>query len=390
MSLPVRTFLVYYGEISLKKANRPHFEGRLIRNIQRAARGLGVGAVKRLYGRLQVDQLASQDPEALVARLQRVYGITHIDPVERLPLDLDAVEEAALREVEPGGFASFAVRCKRINKQFPLGSQEICVRLGNAIGVKSQARVDLAEPERVFHVLVLNREIYLYHRQYPGPRGLPVGVGGRVLSLLSGGIDSPVAAELMMKRGIHPVFVHFHSSPFTDRSSVDKTIELAEIICRDRIGTTLHIMSLGALQKQIVAEAPAAYRVILYRRYMLRLAERMARKRKCLGLVTGENLGQVSSQTLQNQYVLDRTTTMPIYRPLLTYDKQEIIDLARVMGTFEISIEPHADCCSFLMPRRPVTHARLRDVCEIEEKLALNERLLEVYEAAEVVDIGKR
>lgn len=372
----------------MKKGNRPYFEQRLIKNMQRSLRGLGVKAVRRLFGRLAVEQDPAHDPQELIARLQRTYGIAHIDPVRPHPLDYDTVRDAIVAKAKEGGFESFAVRVKRVNKEFPHKTLELERMIGAEIAQATGVRVDLTNPDRVFRLLILNKAIYTYEERIPGPGGLPIGVGGRVAVMLSGGIDSPVAAELVMKRGCSPVFVHFHSAPFTDQSSVDKAVELADTICKGRIAAEVHSIPFGELQQKIVASAPSPYRVLLYRRYMIRLAEQVTRKRRCKALVTGESLGQVASQTLENLTVLDRTGKLPILRPLLCYDKQEIIEIAERIGTFELSIEAHSDCCSFLMPPHPITNALTQDVEEIEETLDLDALLKNAYETREVIPVG--
>ena len=385
----MQRFLIHYAEIGLKKSNRSHFEGRLIHNIYHAARGLGVSAVRRLYGRMLLETNPNAAPaEAIVERLQRVYGIAHIEPVTAVGLDLAAAREVVTKWGAAGGFESFAVRTRRVNKDFPHSTYEISCDLGKAIGDASGARVDLDNPERVFDVIVLNREIFLYHERFEGPGGLPVGTAGRVALLLSGGIDSPVAGERMLRRGCSLEFIHFHSAPYTDASSREKAVELAGKLVEHRQDASVHLVPIGALQQRIVSEAPSAYRVILYRRYMLRLAERIAIRRKCKAMATGESIGQVASQTLENLSVLDRTVHMPILRPLITYDKVEIVSVAREIGTYPISIEPGDDCCSFLLPPKPVTAARFREVVQIEVKLEIDELLREAYNASERVRVG--
>jgi thiamine biosynthesis protein ThiI len=383
-----RTYLVHYNEIGLKRGNRPFFERVLIQNIQHALRGLSVIAVRRLYGRLRVDQHERGDRQELERRLGRVHGVAHILPAERFGWDLDRVEAKLGEWAGEGGFASFAVRARRLEKSFPLRSHDLQVRLGALVGARSGARVDLESPERTFHLVVLNREIFLHHRRIDGPGGLPVGTAGRVLVMLSGGIDSPVAAERMMRRGCHIQFVHFHSSPFTDRSSVDKAIELAGILAADRMRTKLHLVPLGIVQRKIVAEAPAPWRVMLYRRTMLRIAARIAARERLAAIATGENLAQVASQTLENLAVLDRTVEIPVLRPLLAYDKIEIIAEAERIGTFETSIAPHSDCCGYLLPQRPVVAGTREEIEAIEGALDLEAEMAEVYARIEEVPIG--
>ena len=384
-----RSYFVYYSEVGLKRGNRPYFEQRLIRNIQYALRGLGVFRSHRLFGRIRLDQRLDGDAAELLRRLARVHGVAHFEKVERFGWDLEPVE-ACLREwATEGGFSSFAIRCKRLEKGYPLRSQEIMVRLGSLVGELSGAKVDLKNPEQEFHILVLNKEVILWRDRTQGPGGLPVGTAGRVMLMLSGGIDSPVAAERLFRRGCHLQFVHFHSSPFTDRSSIEKTTELAQIVSEHRVLTKLHLVPLGILQSKIVSDAPARWRVMLYRRYMLRIAELLGRKHRCLALGSGENLAQVASQTLHHLTLLDQTIEMPVLRPLLTYDKNEIIEEAMQIGTFEVSIEPHSDCCGYLLPRKPVTEGTLEEVLEIESKLDVSEEFAEILTRIETVPIGE-
>jgi len=384
----LRSTIVHYDEVGLKRGNRPYFERALVRNIRHALRGLSVAGVWRLYGRLRVDQRPEGDAGELERRLSRVHGIAHFHPAERFPWDIDAVERKVAEWAAEGGFESFAIRCRRLEKHFPLRSQEVEVRLGARVGALSGARVDLDHPERTFHVLVLNQEIIVHWRRVEGPGGLPVGTGGRVLLLLSGGIDSPVAGERLLRRGCHLQFLHFHSSPFTDRSSIDKAIELAGIVAEHRLRTKLHLAPLGILQRKIVAEAPEPWRVILYRRNMLRIAAVIARRERLAALATGENLAQVASQTLENLALLDRTVELPVLRPLLSYDKLEIMEEARSIGTYEASIAPHSDCCGYLLPRRPVVAGTLEEVEAIESRLDLTAEIAEVLRRTEVVRVG--
>lgn len=377
----LRRYLVHYSEVGLKGANRGRFEERLIRNIYRAARGLAVESVRRLYGRFLLEQRVEGSAEDLERRLARTYGVSSFAPVVVTAADLEPVRAILAEWASDADFESFAIRARRLDKAFPVDSQTLNVELGALVGRISGARVDLNDPSRCFEVLVLGSEIYLSRDRRPGPGGLPSGLGSRVAVLLSGGIDSPVAAERLLRRGCELVFIHFHSSPFTDRSSIDKARELAQIVSAHRNPAPFYAVPLAEVQRRIVAGAPADYRVILYRRYMLRIAAKIAEKEWCQALATGEAIGQVASQTVDNLGTLDRTVDLPVLRPLLTYDKDEIVREARRAGTFEVSIEPHSDCCSYLMPRRPVTRSRDWKVSEIEAKLEKDGELPELVQA---------
>ncbi len=385
--MKLRHYLIHYSEVGLKRGNRALFEDRLIKNIYKATRGLGVEAVHRLYGRFRLDQQASRSKSELEARLARVYGISHFFTTEIVELDLEALQAEALRHAAAEPFESFGVRAKRINKGFPYNSEAIGREVGRVIANASGARVDLNQPERWFHVLVLNREIYLYSHRVEGPRGLPIGCSGKVAVLLSGGIDSPVAADRLLRRGCPVTLIHFHSAPFTDKASIRKALRLSEILTEHRLTTTLYLVPLAELQRQIAAQAPPAYRIVLYRCWMVRLANRIARADRCLALATGDAIGQVASQTLEHLQLFDAVSELPILRPLIALDKEEITELARQSGTFETSIEPDSDSCSYLMPRNPVTRPRPEELEAIEAELdleAIAEDILNRVERAEV------
>ncbi|MFI5143707.1 MAG: tRNA uracil 4-sulfurtransferase ThiI [Thermoanaerobaculales bacterium] len=258
------------------------------------------------------------------------------------------------------------MRCKRSDKRFPLTSEEVNRKLGAFVATASGLAVDLETPDVTLHVLVQNDGIYLFHRRFPGPGGLPVGTSGRVLVLLSGGIDSPVAAYMAMKRGTKAHYVHFHSAPYTSDASVGKVERLVEVLIRHQGAARLAVVPFGDCQREIVANCSERLRVLLYRRMMLRIAERIARRWRCEALVTGDSLNQVASQTLENLAAIDRVAHMPVLRPLVCLDKQEIIDIAERAETFELSILPHQDCCSFLQPRHPATRSTAAE-CEAAE-----------------------
>lgn len=350
--------LVHYGEVGLKGKNRPYFEKVLIENIMRALTGLHVKAVRKLYGRLLVD-LSPETPWPEVRdRLGRVCGVVSFSPAQRVEARLEDIEEAVDEVISGRSFSSFRVLTKRADKSFPLRSPELNARLGGRLKAATGAAVDLSDrAELTVAVEIVSGQALVSCEKYPGPGGLPVGVSGQVACLLSGGIDSPVAAYTMLKRGCRAEFIHFHSHPFTDRASVDKVVEIASLLNRYQYRTTLYLVPFAQVQQRLVAEAPAPLRIILYRRFMVRIAEALARRSGCTALVTGESLGQVSSQTLANLATIEAASGLPILRPLIGMDKQEIIDKAKAIGTYETSILPHDDCCSFLMPRQPATRS---------------------------------
>jgi thiamine biosynthesis protein ThiI len=382
-----RVVVVHYHEIALKGRNRPLFIGRLARNIRSALRDLPVGRIFDDLGRLVVPISDENFLQEALERLSKVFGIANYSPAWRLPRDYAALQEAvSLLMATLPPFSSFRVDAHRTDKSFPMRSEEINRVLGAYIKERTGSRVQLKGAEVTFYVEVLPRALYLYTQKLPGAGGLPVGVSGRVVSLLSGGIDSPVAAYRIMRRGCEVVFVHFHSFPFLSDVSIRKTRDLVALLNRYQLRSRLYVVPIGELQQQVVALAPAAYRVIIYRRFMVRIAEQIALREKARALVTGESLGQVASQTLENLATIESAVDIPVLRPLIGMDKQEITDQARAIGTFEISILPDQDCCTLFMPRQPATRSTPQQAAEAETALDVPGLVAAALERAEVVD----
>ena len=351
--------LVHYGELALKGGNRPIFEKTLIENISRALAGLHIKAVRKLYGRLVVD-LAPESPwEEVRQRLGRVCGVVNFSPAHQVEATVEEIEAAVDEATSQYAFDSFRVQTKRADKTFPLNTPELNAHIGTRVQAATGAAVDLSDAaDLTLLIEIVSGTALVACERHPGPGGLPVGVSGRVACMLSGGIDSPVAAYTMLKRGCRVDFIHFHSYPYTDRASVDKVLEVAELLTRFQNRASVSLVPFAEVQQRIVAETPARFRIIIYRRFMVRISEAISQKLGAKALVTGESLGQVSSQTLTNITTIEAAAAaMPILRPLIGMDKQEIISLARAIGTYEVSIQPHDDCCSFLMPRRPATRS---------------------------------
>ncbi|OGQ74176.1 MAG: tRNA 4-thiouridine(8) synthase ThiI [Deltaproteobacteria bacterium RIFCSPLOWO2_12_FULL_60_16] len=363
--------LVRYHEVALKKGNRPYFVELLKRNLVSAVKGLGLEEAKSLPARLLLRFSAGGNAEEIRRRVEGVFGVANFSFAERVPRDLDALQAKVLDALDGKRFASFRVDARRADKEFPLTSPEINRRIGAAIKERSGARVDLKNGELTIAIEILPRDAFFAFDKIAGAGGLPVGASGRVVSLISGGIDSPVAAYRMMQRGCRLIFVHFHGAPYLDGTSQEKVRQLVQILTRHQFTSRLYLVPFGEIQRQIVAAVLRPLRVVLYRRMMLRIAESIARREKAGALVTGESLAQVASQTLENMTVIEKAARLSILRPLVGMDKQEIIDQARRIGTFETSAIPDQDCCQLFVPKHPATKARLADVEHSESRLDL-------------------
>lgn len=365
--------LIRYHEIALKKGNRAYFTEMLKRNIVASVKDLGAKEIRSLHARLLLTFKNEIDPAIIIKRMASVFGIANFSLVRRAERDMDELRGQILAGLNGTNFASFRIDTQRGDKNFPLNSVEINRQLGAAVQEKSGARVDLNNPEFTVFVEVLPKDAFFGFNKLPGPGGLPVGASGRLVSLISGGFDSPVAAYRMMQRGCRVNFVHFHSAPYQDKTSQDKVRELVKLLTRHQFQSRLYLVPFGEIQRQIVAAVARPLRVVLYRRMMLRIAEKIARKEKAKALVTGESVGQVASQTLDNMTVIQQAVQIPILRPLIGMDKQEIVDQARRIDTFDISSVPDQDCCQLFVPKHPATKARFDDVAADEAKLDVNE-----------------
>ncbi|MFQ5639875.1 MAG: tRNA uracil 4-sulfurtransferase ThiI [bacterium] len=377
--------VVHYGEIALKGKNRLFFERKLIRNIKKALKSLPVAGIERLWGRFVIHLAKNSEVQAIVAALEKVFGIAHYSLGFAIPKEITAIKETAWSLLEKENFDSFKIETRRAQKEFPLNSVEINREVGAFIQEKCGKRVNLSKPDATCFIEIAGPYALLYSKKLPGLRGLPVGVSEKAVSLISSGIDSPVASYFMLKRGVNLVYAHFHSQPYTSRVSQDNTERLIKVLTQYQFRAKVYFLPFIHIQKEIMAKAPAALRVLLYRRYMVRLSERIAAKEKATALVTGENVGQVASQTLSNIRVVSEVTPLPILRPLAGFDKEEIITLAKKIGTFSISTEPYEDCCTLFVPKSPETKARPVDLVKAEKLLAMEELLENTLDQAEVV-----
>ena len=379
--------VVHYHEVGLKGRNRPFFLSTLEKNLRRATAGLGVKEVERTSGRILLWLEPDASWERLRGRIARVFGVVNFARGYALQPELDALVRGVLARLpEAGEFGTFAVRARRAFKELPLSSREIAVKLGAAVQDASGAGVNLSAPDMTIYVEVLPQFALFFFNKVRGPGGLPVGSSAPVTVLLSGGIDSPVAACRLLKRGSRAVLVHFHSFPFLDNASQEKARELSKVIYGFQGDTVLYLAPLGEIQRRIVVACPAPYRVVLYRRFMVRIAEALGKRHGAQALVTGDSLGQVASQTIENLTAVEDAATQLVLRPLIGMDKQEIADEAERIGTYAISIQPDQDCCALFVPSNPSIHTDLKGIRDAEAVLDVESLVRQGIEEAEVVE----
>ena len=365
--------VIHYGELALKGRNRPWFVNTLVRTIRASLRGVDVSRVQSLLGRVIVTLGPGAGWEDVRERLRHLPGIGNFAQAHRAPADIEAIAEGVVAGLIGRDARSFRVTARRADKRFPLSSPEIERLIGRRVQEATGWPVNLSAPQLIVHVEVLVNDAFYYFDREPGTGGLPVGTGGKVLALLSGGIDSPVAAWRLIRRGCRTHFVHFHSYPILTRASQDKARELVQKLTRNQLRSRLFLVPFGGIQQQVVLTVPAPLRVVIYRRLMLRIAERLAADHGAHALVTGDSVGQVASQTIDNLRVVGNATTMPVLRPLVGMDKEEITRDAIRIGTYETSILPDEDCCTLFTPRFPATRASLATVEAAESALDIRQ-----------------
>ena len=381
----MKSVIVHYQEIALKGRNRPWFVARLVRNLRQATSDLDVKAVRALMGRLEIVLGPEADWSEIRGRLECVFGVANFAKAGRAPLDVDAIAAEILNDLGDQHPQTFRVSARRADKRFPLTSPQIEREVGGRIKEARNWTVNLAAPELTIHVEALTDEAFYFFGKHGGAGGLPVGASGRVVCLLSGGIDSPVAAWRMMRRGCRVVFLHFHSYPVLSRASQEKVRELATLLTRYQYDSRLLLVPFADIQQQVILTVPPPLRVVIYRRLMMRIAEEVARRLRALALVTGEVVGQVASQTLENLNRINEVVSLPVLRPLIGMDKDEITAQAQRLGTYPVSIIPDQDCCTLFTPRHPATKARPADVARAESSLPVRE-MIETALAAAVME----
>ncbi len=362
--------ILHHHEIILKGDNRGFFERQLLKNVQKTLAGLlQPSAVRGGYGRFVVTLNEVLDHDLIVQRLQRVFGVANVCSGVQVEQDVEAFCHASDMLLHDQQFKTIRVETRRADKNFPIRSMEVNAQVGEYLCKRFNVRGNMTAPDVTIYISIVDSTAYVYRSKVQGAGGLPVGVSGRVVGLLSAGFDSPVACWQLMKRGANVIFVHFHSMPYTSQNSIDQVKQLTEVLTKYQFQSKLCLIPFADVQQDIVQKTPAPLRVIMYRRMMVRIAEAIAVREKAEALVTGEAVGQVASQTLRNIRAIDEAATLPILRPLSGSDKEETMSLARKIGTYDISKEPYDDCCSFLAPRKPATWANLDEVRNAEQQL---------------------
>ena len=388
------TFLLKYGEIGIKGKNRYLFEDALVRQIRFALKDVdGQFDVHKSQARFYVDCEGDYDYEDTVEHLKRVFGIVGICPVVRMEdqgfeqLKADVV--SYMDEMYPDKNLTFKVEARRARKTYPKTSMEINCDLGEVIlEAFPETKVNVHHPDVMLNVEIRN-EIYVYSQIIPGAGGMPVGTNGKAMLLLSGGIDSPVAGYMISKRGVGIEATYFHAPPYTSERAKQKVVDLARIVSRYSGPVKLHVVNFTDIQLYIYDQCPHDELTIIMRRYMMRIAEHFAKKDGCLGLITGESIGQVASQTMQSLAATNDVCTVPVYRPVIGFDKQEIVDIAEKIGTYETSIQPFEDCCTIFVAKHPVTKPNVDVIRRSEEKLAekIEQLVQEAIDTVEVIEV---
>ncbi len=391
-----KAFLIKYAEIGLKGNNRYIFENALRDRVSDSLRPLGHYYVGREQGRIFVECPEGYDYEETVAALQRVFGISSICPVAVLDgNDWETLTKGVGDYVEamyPDKHFTFKVEAKRADKQYPMTSPEICIEMGAYLLKRfKELKVDVHEPEVRVTVEVRTKS-YVYSIIIPGPGGMPVGTNGKAMLLLSGGIDSPVAGYMISKRGVSLAATYFHAPPYTSDRAKQKVVDLAEKVAKYTGPMKLFVVNFTDIQLYIYEKCPHEELTIIMRRYMMKIAEKLAEQEYCLGLVTGESIGQVASQTMHSLAATNEVCTMPVHRPLIAFDKKDIVEIAKKIDTFETSIQPFEDCCTIFVARHPVTKPILKAIRNSEKNL--EEKIDELVETAlstvEVIPIRQR
>ncbi len=386
--------ICHYSEIGLKGKNRRFFEEKLVENIKRSLKPHFFEFVKRISGRVIIKltgltKEGIKKQKEIKASLKNVFGIVNFAFAENSKQEIESIEKKTLELLRGKKFKTFKISTQRSKKEFPLTSQEINEKVGEYIlkkakGKRQKLKVDLENPDITCFIEIVEKYAFLYLEKFKGVGGLPMTVSGKAIVLLSGGIDSPVATFYLMKRGVKAIFVHFYAHPYTNKASIQKVTQIVEVLNKFQFISKIYLVPFAKIQKEILLKTPAKLRVILYRRMMFRITEKIAQREEAQAMITGESVGQVASQTLENIKVIEEVVNLPIFRPLIGQDKEEIINKAQEIGTYDISILPYQDCCSRFLPKHPATKAQLGELKKAEKKLKIEKLVKEAIKTTEL------
>lgn len=391
--MKVTAFLIKYGEIAIKGKNRYMFEDALMRQIRFAMKPVGEFEVRKESGRMFVEGRGDFDYDEAVEALQKVFGIVGICPmIIEETKDIDHLRKTVLNFIDeqyPVRDFTFKVHARRGDKQFPMNSMELNMDIGEKIlEAFDGVRVDVHHPDVMVNIEV-RKYIYIYSQEIKGPGGMPVGTNGKAMLLLSGGIDSPVAGYMIAKRGVRIDATYFHAPPYTSERAKQKVVDLAKIVAKYAGPINLHVVNFTDIQLAIYEKCPHDELTIIMRRYMMKIAEHFANEGESLALITGESIGQVASQTIHNLAITNEVCHMPVFRPCIGMDKQEIVDIAEKIGTFETSIQPFEDCCTIFVAKHPVTKGNLNRIRKSEQKLddVIDDLMKKAIDSTEIISV---
>ena len=380
--------MIRFGELSTKGKNKKDFIHLLFNNIKHALKDYAALSLEERYDHIYV-KLNGEDYEGIIARLQDVSGIHAMSLVYKCPNDIDVIKQSALELIKQQEGKTFKVACKRSNKRFPLISDEIIRKVAPVILKNTELKVDVHNPDILLSIEIRDEGAYIFTNSYPGIGGYPLGIAGKSMHMLSGGIDSPVAAYLLMKRGVMIECIHFASPPYTQEAVIYKLEDLLKKLNRYQQKIRLNIIPFTKIQEAIYDNVPESYCITLMRRMMFRLAAKLAKRRNCPVISSGESVGQVASQTLQSMNVINEVTNMPVIRPCATMDKLDIIEVSKKIDTYDISIRPYEDCCTIFTPKAPKTAPQFKEVVEFESKFEWESLLEDAIKNVEVKYIGE-
>ncbi len=381
----------YAGEIGIKGKNRPLFEKKLLDNIRSSIRKIGYNKLKKTYRRISIELKSDYEKDKILNLLSCIPGIAYYCLAETCPLNIEEIKNTALNLAKKLNPKTFCISTNRSNKNFNLQSGEINETVGKYITENLKNKVDLEHHDLVIFIEIAEDKAYLYTKKIKGLGGLPVGVTGKLIALISGGIDSPVAALRMLKRGCSIVLLHFHNYSQHSQNVKNKILDLSKILSKFQFKTKLYNIDFKLIQQEIVKKIPSEFRMIIYRRLMFKIGEEFLKKELASGFVTGDSLAQVASQTIENLQVINEITKFPIFSPLIGSDKLDIIKEAKEIGTYDISVLPYEDCCSYLVAQHPITKSNLEEIKKLEEKLNINELIqlaLKNYEYKEFINLS--